>query len=45
MPSEIEKFQRDLLKSVKQMRKGQAARVTKVKVPEAAEARASSMLT
>jgi len=40
MPSEMEKFQRDLLASVKQMRRGQAARVTKVKVPEAAEARA-----
>ena len=41
MPSEVEKFQQDLLESVRQMRKGQAARVTKVKVPEAAEARAS----
>ena len=40
MPSEIEKFQRDLLESVQQMRRGQAARVTKVKLPEAAEARA-----
>ena len=40
MPSEMEKFQRDLLESVQQMRRGQAARVTKVKVPEAAEARA-----
>jgi putative transcriptional regulator len=40
MPSEMEKFQSDLLESVKQMRRGQAARVTKVKVPEAAEARA-----
>jgi putative transcriptional regulator len=40
MPSEIKKFQDDLLESVKQMRRGQAARVTKVKVPEAAEARA-----
>ena len=40
MPSELEKFQSDLLESVKQMRRGQAARVTKVKVPEAAEARA-----
>jgi putative transcriptional regulator len=40
MPSELEKFQNDLLESVKQMRRGQAARVTKVKVPEAAEARA-----
>ena len=41
MPSEIQKFQRDLLESVKQMRRGQAAKVTKVKLPEAAEARAS----
>ena len=40
MPSEMKKFQSDLLESVKQMRSGQAARVTKVKVPEAAEARA-----
>jgi putative transcriptional regulator len=40
MPSEIKKFQDDLLESVKQMRRGQAARVTKVKVPETAEARA-----
>lgn len=41
MPSERAKFQADLLESVKQMRRGQAARVTKVKLPEAAEARAS----
>ena len=40
MPSETEKFQSDLLESVKQMRRGKTARVTKVKVPEAAEARA-----
>ena len=40
MPSEMKKFQNDLLESVKQMRRGQAARVTKVKLPEAAEARA-----
>ena len=40
MPSELAKFQNDLLESVKQMRRGQAARVTKVKVPAAAEARA-----
>lgn len=40
MPSEMKKFQSDLLESVTQMRSGQAARVTKVKVPEAAEARA-----
>ena len=41
MPSEMAKFQADLLESVKQMRRGQAARVTKVKLPDAAEARAS----
>ncbi len=39
MPSDIETFKRDLLKSVKQMRRGQAARVTPVRVPQAAEAR------
>jgi putative transcriptional regulator len=41
MPSERAKFQADLLESVKQMRSGQTARVTKVKLPDAAEARAS----
>ena len=40
MPSEMEKFQSDLLESVKQMGRRQATRITKVKVPEAAEARA-----
>ena len=40
MPSEMKKFQQDLLESVRQMRRGEAARVTKIKVPEAAEARA-----
>ena len=40
MPSEVEKFKSDLLESVRQMRRGQAARVTKVKLPEAAQARA-----
>lgn len=39
MPSEIEAFKQDLLKSVKQMRRGQAARITRVKVPKAAEVR------
>lgn len=39
MPSDIESFKRDLLQSVKQMRRGQAARVTKVKLSQAAEAR------
>lgn len=40
IPSELQKFQQDLLESVRQMRKGQAARVTNVKLPAAAEARA-----
>ena len=40
MPSESTKFQNDLLESVRQMRLGQTARVTKVAVPAAAEARA-----
>lgn len=39
MPSEVAAFRLDLLESVKQMRRGQAARVTLVKVPQAAEAR------
>ena len=41
MRSEVQKFQADLLASVKQMRRGQAARVSKVKLHAAAEARAS----
>ena len=45
MPSEIEKFQADLLQSVKQMRRGQAARVTKVKLAAAVEARAKTGLS
>jgi putative transcriptional regulator len=40
MPSDLAKFKDDLLHSVKQMRRGQAARVTKVALPAAAEARA-----
>ena len=39
MPSEMETFKQDLLKSVKQMRLGHAARITRVEVPKAAEAR------
>ena len=39
MPSETKAFQRDLLESVRQMRRGEAARVTKVKLPPATEAR------
>jgi putative transcriptional regulator len=41
MRSDVQKFQADLLASVKQMRRGRATRVTKVKLPAAAEARAS----
>lgn len=37
----MQKFQADLLASVKQMRRGQSARISKVKLPAAAEARAS----
>jgi len=40
MPSDIKKFQNDLLESVRQMGRRQAARVTKVKLPDAAQARA-----
>ena len=39
MPSDMKKFQQDLLESVRQMRRGEVARVTKVKLPAAAEAR------
>ena len=39
MPSETKKFQQDLLESVRQMRRGEVARSTKVKLPSAAEAR------
>jgi putative transcriptional regulator len=45
MPSEIAKFRQDLLQSVKQMRRGEAARVTKVTLPAAAEARARTGLS
>jgi putative transcriptional regulator len=41
MPSELKKFEEDLLESIKQMRRGQAARVSKVKLSAVAEARAS----
>ncbi len=41
MPCEMEKFQQDLLESVRQMRRGQAARTTKVKLGPVAAARAS----
>ncbi|KAI5913299.1 DNA-binding transcriptional regulator [Thauera sp. 2A1] len=45
MPSEIEKFQQDLLESVKQMRRGEAARTTRVELSEAAKARAKMGLS
>ena len=45
MPSEMKKFQQDLLTSVRQMRSGKAARVTKVKLPSVAEARAKTGLS
>ena len=45
MPSELEQFQADLLASVKQMRRGQAARVTAVKLSVAAQARAKTGLS
>jgi len=41
MPSELKKFQEDLLESVKQMRRGRAARISKVRLSAVAEARAS----
>jgi putative transcriptional regulator len=34
----MDDFQRDLLESVKQMKRGQAARATQVELPEAAQA-------
>jgi len=40
MSPEMEKFQLDLLESARQMRRGEMARVTKVEVTAAAEARA-----
>jgi len=41
MPSETRKFHADLLASVRQMRRGQAARVSEVELPVAAQARAT----
>lgn len=38
MPSDMEKFQKDLLDSVRQMKRGQVARTTRVKLTAAAEA-------
>lgn len=45
MSSEMKKFQEDLLESVRQMKREQAARVTKVKQPAAAMARAMTGLS
>lgn len=45
MSNDLEQFERDLLKSVKQMRQGETARVTRVKVPQAAEARSRTGLS
>lgn len=45
MPSEMKKFQQDLLASVRQMRGAKAARVTKVKLLPVAEARAKTGLS
>ena len=45
MPSEMKKFQQDLLASVRQMRSGKAARITKVKLLPVAEARAKTGLS
>jgi len=39
MLSEMERFQVDLLESIKQMKRGEAARVTEVVLSEAAQAR------
>ncbi|MBA4315643.1 helix-turn-helix domain-containing protein [Limnobacter profundi] len=45
MDSEMKKFQDDLLKSVKQMRQGKAARINQVELSPAAEARAKMGLS
>lgn len=45
MPSEMKKFQQDLLESVRQMKRCEAARVSKVQLPVAAEARAQTGLS
>ncbi|ASF46743.1 helix-turn-helix domain-containing protein [Methylovulum psychrotolerans] len=39
MDSEMERFQQDLLESVKQMKRGEAVRVSNVALTEAAQAR------
>jgi putative transcriptional regulator len=45
MSEELERFKRDQLKSVKQIRRGEYGRVTRVKAPEAAEARSRTGLS
>jgi len=45
MSSELNKFQQDLLTSVRQMRQGKATKVNKVKLPDAAVARAKAGLS
>lgn len=45
MRSEMEKFQQDLLESVKQMKRGEAACTTQVMLSEAAQARAKTGLS
>ena len=45
MPTDIERFQNDLLESARQMRTGKAGRTTEVKLSAAAEARASTGLS
>ena len=39
MDKEMEQFERDLLESVRQMKRGEASRVTRVEVPIAAQIR------
>ena len=45
MTSEMTKFQQDLLASVREMGSGKAARITKIKLPQIAEARAKTGLS
>lgn len=45
MPSDLEKFQNDLMESVPQMKGGKAARATEIKVSQAAQARTRTGLS
>ncbi|WP_066341950.1 helix-turn-helix domain-containing protein [Azohydromonas lata] len=45
MPTELERFQHDLLESVQQMKRGEAVRMTEVSLSDAAEARARTGLS